>query len=148
MAEQLQTDLLWWLIPGELAGMRKPNGAELATLQNAGIGAIVSVMDDPGNLDLYKAAQIPHCWLPTKGGTAPTRAQIETFGQFVDQARQAGQGVAVHCSSGRRRTATFLGAYLILQGYSYDATIAAIAQANPTVELRAAQTEFLQALAA
>lgn len=37
---------IWWIIPGKLAGMRKPNREELAVLNAAGIGAIVSVMDD------------------------------------------------------------------------------------------------------
>ena len=43
---------LWWVIPEQLAGMRKPNPEEIADLRAAGVGAIVSVMDDPSNLDL------------------------------------------------------------------------------------------------
>jgi hypothetical protein len=58
------------VIPGKLAGVRKPTAEELTHLQAAGIGALVSVMDDPSNLDLYQQADIPHLWLPTKGGTA------------------------------------------------------------------------------
>jgi protein-tyrosine phosphatase len=104
-------------------------------------------MDDPSNLDLYAAANLPHRWLPTPGGTAPTREQIEEFRQFVDAETQAGKAVAVHCSSGRRRTGTFLGAYLILKGIRYEQTVEAIAQANPAVEMRDAQLNFLQALA-
>ena len=49
---------------------------ELTELQAAGIGAIVSVMDDPSNLDLYQQADIPYLWLPTKGGTQPSREQV------------------------------------------------------------------------
>ena len=37
---------LWWVIPGKLAGVRKPTAAELRELQAMGIGAIVSVMHD------------------------------------------------------------------------------------------------------
>jgi protein-tyrosine phosphatase len=77
-------------------------------------------MDDPSNLDLYEAAQIPYRWLPTRGGTAPSLEQIAAFCQFVDAETAAGHAVAVHCSSGRRRTATFLGAYMILSGASYE----------------------------
>ena len=138
---------IWWLVPGQLAGMRKPEADELEIVKAEGIGAIVSVMDDPSNLDLYAAANLPHRWLPTQGGTAPTREQIEEFRQFVDAETQAGKAVAVHCSSGRRRTATFLGAYLILQGRAYETVVEAIAQANPTVEMREAQLKFLKALA-
>ena len=45
---------LWWVIPAKLAGVRKPVVEEIAELQEAGIGAVVSVMDDPSNLDLYQ----------------------------------------------------------------------------------------------
>jgi protein-tyrosine phosphatase len=147
MAQQTLKESIWWMIPGKLAGMRKPEGSELEILKAEGIGAIVSVMDDPSNLDLYEVAQIPHRWLPTKGGTAPSREQIDTFRQFVEAQTQAGTAVAVHCSSGRRRTATFLGAYLILMGASYESAVGAIAQANPAVEMREAQLNFLKTLA-
>jgi atypical dual specificity phosphatase len=59
--EQIQPikENLWWVIEGKLAGVRKPVAEELAQLQEKGIGAIVSVMDDPSNLDLYQQANIP-----------------------------------------------------------------------------------------
>ena len=71
------TENLWWVIPGKLAGVRKPIAAELPELQKLGIGGIVSVMDDSSNLELYQKANLPHLWLPTKGGTPPSRAQIQ-----------------------------------------------------------------------
>lgn len=141
------TESIWWIIPGKLAGMRKPAADELDALKNEGIGAIVSVMDDPSNLDLYKAAGLPHRWLPVKGGTAPTQEQAEAFHTFAKEQITAGHAVAVHCSSGRRRTGALLGAYLVLTGASYDEAVNAIAQANPSVEMRAAQLAFLKALA-
>ena len=49
---------LWWVIPEQLAGMRKPNPEEIADLRAAGVGAIVSVMDDPSNLDLYQEVEL------------------------------------------------------------------------------------------
>ena len=51
---------LWWVIPGKLAGVRKPTSEELPQLRAAGIGAIVSVMDDPSNLDVYQEAKLPY----------------------------------------------------------------------------------------
>ena len=138
---------LWWVIPGQLAGMRKPTAEELSTLQSVGIGAIVSVMDDASNLDLYEQANIPHLWLPTKGGTAPSQEQIQHLQTFVDSQNHFGHGVAIHCTSGRRRTGTMLASYLIQAGSSYDDAILTILDANPNVELREAQTAFLQELA-
>jgi protein-tyrosine phosphatase len=135
-----------WAIPGKLAGVRKPTVDELAELQAAGIGAIVSVMDDPSNLDLYQQAAIPHRWLPTKGGTAPTQVQIQELQTFVDQQNQLGNAVAIHCTSGNRRTGTMLAAYLIQSGVAYADAMQTIQTANPNAELREAQTTFLQSL--
>ena len=42
--EQPVTENLWWVIPEKLAGVRKPTAPELAELQAAGVGAIVSVL--------------------------------------------------------------------------------------------------------
>ncbi len=44
MEQQLNQPIkenLWWVIPGKLAGVRKPIAEELTDLQTAGIGAIV-----------------------------------------------------------------------------------------------------------
>jgi atypical dual specificity phosphatase len=141
------SDNLWWVIPTKLAGVRKPASEEITELTKSGIGAIVSVMDDPSNLALYEQAGISHLWLPTKGGTAPSREQIQELQTFIDQQNRLGKGVAVHCTSGRRRTGTILAAYLIKSGLSYDQAIQTIHEANPDVELREAQTVFLQELA-
>ncbi|MBM0740575.1 dual specificity protein phosphatase family protein [Phormidium sp. CLA17] len=144
---QLIAENLWWVIPGKLAGVRKPTAAELTELKAAGVGAIVSVMDDPSNLDLYEQAGISHLWLPTKGGTAPTSEQIYELQSFVDQHNQSGNAIAVHCTSGNRRTGTMLAAYLIQSGSSFDEAMQMIQTANPNAELRDAQTTFLQKLA-
>ncbi|MCC5625820.1 dual specificity protein phosphatase family protein [Nostoc sp. CHAB 5715] len=138
---------LWWVIPGKLAGVRKPTREELSQLQTAGIRAIVSVMDDPSNLDLYQQADIPHLWVPIKGGTAPSQEQLQELQNFIDSQNAIGNGVAVHCTSGRRRTGTILASYLIGAGSSYDDAIQTILTTNPDVELREAQIAFLRELA-
>lgn len=145
ISEPIQENL-WWVLPDKLAGVRKPLPEEISELQEAGIGAIVSVMDDPSNLDLYEQAGLPHLWLPTKGGTAPSPEQIEALQTFVEMQNQMGHAVAIHCTSGRRRTGTMLAAYLIKGGMAYAEAIQVIHRANPAVELRAAQMEFLQTL--
>ena len=138
---------LWWVIPDKLAGVRKPVAEDIAELQKAGIGAVVSVMDDPSNLDLYQRLEIPYLWLPTKGGTAPSPEQIQELENFISTQNQLGHAVAVHCTSGRRRTGTMLAAYLITAGLSYEQAMQTIQDANPNAELRSAQTTFLRELA-
>jgi atypical dual specificity phosphatase len=148
--EQVQpiAENLWWVIPNQLAGVRKPTSEEIPMLRAAGVGAIVSVMDDPSNLDLYEQANLPYLWVPTKGGTAPSLEQIKKFKNFVEQQQQSGHAIAVHCTSGRRRTGTLLAAYLICSGFSAEAAIQQILTANPQVELREAQRSFLEEFAA
>jgi atypical dual specificity phosphatase len=127
--------------------VRKPTTEELPDLLAAGVGAIVSVMDDPSNLDVYEHLGIDHLWLPVKGGMAPTREQIAELSTFVAAQNARSVGVAVHCTSGRRRTGTFLAAYLIASGKSYEASLQTVLAANPEIELREAQLNFLRGLA-
>ena len=138
---------LWWVVPGKLAGVRKPTNEELSELMAAGIGAIISVMDDPDNLDLYQRSNIPHLWLPIKGGTPPSREQIQELQTFALCQNRQQNAVAVHCTTGRRRTGTVLASYLISAGLSYDRAMQMIQSANSDVELRETQTTFLQQLA-
>jgi protein-tyrosine phosphatase len=149
MAEPIQPikENVWWVIPDKLAGVRKPMAEELSELEAAGIGAIISVMDDPSNLDWYQRANIPYLWLPMKGGTPPSQEQIQQLQTFVDSQNRLGHAVAVHCTTGRRRTGTMLAAYLMSAGSSYDEAMQTIQEANPDVELREAQTSFLRELA-
>jgi atypical dual specificity phosphatase len=145
--EQPISESLWWLIPGQLAGVRKPNLEEISDLKVAGVYAVISVLDDPSNLNLYEQAKIPHLWLPTKGGTAPTREQVQELQTFVDEQNVLGNGVAVHCTNGKRRTGTMLAAYLISSGASYEDAVQMLHSANSEIELREAQADFLQGLA-
>jgi atypical dual specificity phosphatase len=147
MTEETIQENLWWVIPDKLAGVRKPEAQEITELQTAGIGAIVSVMDDPSNLDLYQESSLPYLWSPTKGGTAPSPEQIQELQAFIQTQNDLGQAVAVHCTSGRRRTGTILAAYLIQTGLSYTEAMQTVLEANPDVELREAQIIFLKKLA-
>jgi len=144
--QQPISENLWWVIQSKLAGVRKPTADEIPTLKAVGVGAIVSVMDDPANLDLYEQVGLPHLWLPTKGGTAPSPEQIQALQAFIDQQNQLGNAVAVHCTSGNRRTGTMLAAYLIQMGLSYDRAMQIVQTANPNAALREAQTTFLRGL--
>ncbi len=137
---------LWWVIPERLAGVRKPTEPELTKLRSEGISALVSLLSDDSNLDLYKQHKIPHIWVPITGGTAPSLEQLEQIKTFVESQNQLGNAVAIHCSSGRRRTGTVLAALLIKQGISHEKALTTILTSNPDVELREAQIDFLKRL--
>ena len=139
---------LWWVIPGKLAGVRKPTPDELSELATAGIGAIVSVLADRSNLDLYDRSGIPHLWLPIQEASAPSRAQMQKLQDFIDLNHRQGLAVAIHCTGGIHRAGTMLAAYLIWNGSTYDDAMQTIQRANSDVELELAQISFLQDLAA
>ena len=138
---------LWWVIPGKLAGVRKPTAAELKELQAVGIGAIVSVVHDRSNLELYDRENMPHLWLPIQIASSPSRSQVEELIDFVERYHRQGVGTAVHCTGGLHRTGTMLAAYLILNGAAVEDAIETIATANPQAVLELAQTVFLHSLA-
>ena len=138
----------WWVTPKRLAGVRKPTQAELTELRDKGIGALVSLLSDDSNLDLYQHNQIPHIWVPIMGGTAPSVEQLDHIKTFVETQHSLGNAVAIHCSSGRRRTGTVLAALLIKAGERYETALNTILSANPEVELREAQLNFLKSLTA
>lgn len=137
---------LWWVIPGKLAGVRKPTAEELVELKNAGMGAIVSVFHDSSNLDLYQQAGISYLWLPIEVDSVPSQKQMQEFESFVESQNRLDHAVAVHCSTGKHRTGTILAAYLIKSDWSYKDAMKKILDASLQVELPAAQASFLQAL--
>jgi atypical dual specificity phosphatase len=139
---------LWWVIPGKLAGVRKPSAAELRKLQGLGIGAIVSVIHDKSNLELYQRENIPYLWLPIQIASSPSRSQVEELIAFVDRYHHQGVGIAVHCTGGLHRTGTMLTAYLILNGLSAEDAMHTIETANSQAVLELAQSVFLRSLAA
>jgi len=53
---------LWWISEGKLGAVRKPMLEEIPVLVASGITSIVSVMDDPSNLEEYKKENIPFLW--------------------------------------------------------------------------------------
>ncbi|MGB3512136.1 MAG: dual specificity protein phosphatase family protein, partial [Microcoleaceae cyanobacterium] len=57
---------------------------------------------------------------------------------FINTQNSEGKAVAIHCTSGRRRTGTASAAYLISSGLSYDNAMEQILTANSEVELREA----------
>jgi len=140
------TENLWWVIPKKLAGVRKPEAQEIAELQTAGIGAIVSVFHDSSNLSLYEKENIPYLWLPIAIDDIPTEEQMQRFSKFVEEQNSIGYSIAVHCSTGRHRTGTILAAYLIQSGLSYEKAMQTLLSANCDLNLPTNQDNFLQRL--
>ena len=155
--------LLWWAIPGVLAGMPMPfihperrmntGGSldayhdELKVLRGAGVGAVVSLLNLPSDAPVYKSAGFEFLCLPVPGGQPPTREQVYRFVSFMAEQRAAQRPVAVHCEGGLGRTGTILAAYLISHGESAAAAIRQIREVEPSAIETAQQIQFLKEFA-
>ncbi len=126
--------------------MPRPPLEDLELLTSAGLGGLVSVMDEPSGIKEYEQAGLEALWLPITGGKAPTVQQVRDFVSFADRLIERGKSVAVHCTSGNRRTGTLLAAYLIAKGDNPDQTLELVQSVRPTAELREIQIEFLRSL--
>ena len=150
---------LWWAIDGELAGMGipyldpdrrlNPGSAleaypdELPALHQAGVRAVVCLLNIPGDREVFEAAEFEFRCFPIKDGQAPTMEQASEFVDFVDSCRVRNLPVAVFCEAGIGRTGTMLAAYLIHLGMSATEAIARLRAREPSAVETMNQIRFL-----
>jgi atypical dual specificity phosphatase len=157
------SNLLWWVIPGALAGMPMPfihperrlsmggpltaHEDELPDLYEAGIRAVVSLLNIPSDAAVYESAGFVYKCLPVPDGGAPTPEQAQDFVAFVDRQLADHRPVAVHCEAGLGRTGTMLATYLISQGDSAELAVARVRAAESSAVETPRQIEFLEQFA-
>src|SRR6476659_4617682 len=112
---------LFWLIPDRLAGRPGPDRApwNLASMRDAGIGAVLSVND--GLLchpEDFRAHGISYACVPLSDNAPPQPGDDEAClralpaaGAFVQKQLSSGRITVVHCSSGKDRTGLVLAYY-------------------------------------
>lgn len=160
LVNNAQNNLLWWVIPGVLAGMPMPfihperrlagGGAlnsfddELPSLFLSGVRAVVSLLNIPTDAAVYESAGFTFLCLPVPDGGAPTMEQAKNFIRFVSEQRAAQRPVAVHCEAGIGRTGTVLATYLISQGISAEAAIQSIRSVEKSAVETTCQIQFLE----
>jgi atypical dual specificity phosphatase len=153
-------NLLWWVIPGVLAGMPMPfihperrlagGGAldafddELPVLHSAGVRAVVSLLNIPSDASVYASAGFSFLCLPVPDGGAPAMEQADEFVRFITNERAVQRPVAAHCEAGIGRTGTLLATYLIAQGDSAEIAVERVRAVERVAVETASQIQFLQ----
>lgn len=123
-----------WVLPGRLAGFGIIEGATLAemtALRAEGVGALVSLTEEPLDSTLALGAGLRYQHLPIPDMQAPSLDEIHCFTRFVDGARGSGLATAVHCRAGLGRTGTMLACYLIHEGHSWAHALAILRLSRP-----------------
>lgn len=137
----------YWVVNNLVLGTRKPTcRKEVDELIEVGIDGIITLLDNEENHDLYKSSGIDFLWVPIKGGTAPTLDQVKKAYDYYSSFKDKSCALAIHCTGGKKRTATLIASILILDGMNYDDAMLAITSANSEIVLSEVQTRFLLSL--
>ncbi len=153
------SDIVYWLIPNELAGMPMPfihpdrrmnQGGELNAynddlprLHEAGIRAVVSLVNNPSDGLVYHDAGFDFISVPIPDFNPPAPQQAAQVVEFIDRMKEAAKPVVVHCHAGLGRTGTLLAAYLIANGKKTMEAIAAVRSVRPGAIETQGQVQFL-----
>ncbi len=141
----------YWVIEGEIAGMAMPTASraylfledadtaareemmrEIKELKRLGIGAVVTLTEEPLAGHLFEAAGLRYLHIPIPDMTAPTQSQIREFVEFSHRQIENDKAVVVHCMGGSGRTGTMIACYLISRGYAPASAIQAVREENPS----------------
>lgn len=130
----------YWLIEGRIAGCSRPGGsrgepaeleADLARLRDQGIGAILTLTEEPLPRDILDRHAMEALHLPVPDMHALLPDEVLTALEFIDRQQRADRAVAVHCLMGQGRTGCVLAAYLIREGSESADAIAEVRRLCP-----------------
>lgn len=124
-----------FLIEGKLAGMARPGRSrslveDIEFLKAQGIGAIVSVTEQPLDGGLVRGTGLRYLHLAVPDYEAPTIRQIEEFIEFMEAVDSDG-AVVVHCYAGQGRTGSLLACALVHHGMSAEEAIRTVRAKRP-----------------
>lgn len=104
---------VYWVVKNKLLGVRKPaSEEEVLNLKRLGVPGIITLLDDKENHKLYRKQGIDFLWTPIKGGSVPSLDQVKEGLEFAKKVWGDSKVLAIHCSGGKKRTATMIASIL------------------------------------
>ncbi|MEP7286372.1 MAG: dual specificity protein phosphatase family protein [Chloroflexota bacterium] len=116
-----------WIEPGVLAASGIPiNQADLQSLRDQGVGAVVSFTEHPLTTfreitpATFDTLGLTYFHAPIDDGHPPDLETTRNVLSFIDAMTTQGKATLVHCHAGIGRTGTMLHAYYVGRGISLD----------------------------
>ena len=109
----------WWAYvdestPPVLLGQAPLFQSQLRELDMLGVRAVVNLCDEfKGPSHAYRKRGVSLLWLKTVDHLEPTVEAMRTAVSFIEHHRKRGNGVYIHCKSGRGRSAAIAMAWLM-----------------------------------
>lgn len=137
-----------YVLDEEVAGLAHPDTlgdvpSALEELQRHGIHTLISLDEYGISPALAQEHGIHYLHQPIPDFHPPTPAAADNVVKFMQERRDAGDRIALHCRGGYGRTGTLIACYLISRGMSAEDAIERVRRRRPGSIETAGQEDFL-----
>ena len=130
-----------------LGGSLNDYSDDLPLLYQAGIRAVVCLLNIPSDDQVFRMAGFNYQYLPIMDGCAPDVQQATGVIDFINRNRRENQPVAVSCEAGLGRTGTIIATYLVDLGMTAPEAISFVRSIEPAAIETLRQIKFLEEFA-